>query len=208
MTDHPAFLRAILADPADDTPRLVYADWLDERDDPAEAGMAEFLRLTAAPASADGDVRLRELAAGLDPDWLAVVSKLPVEICAGKWEEWTRAAVRVRFDFVCDRRWEDLRATPDPAVRHCDGCRQDVHYCDSITVARDHARQRRCVAVDLGVIRRDNDLRMPPMGRSTVGVPSRDPDGWRREEELRKPDPVSAERDRRRADRASGERGA
>ena len=30
MTDAPAFFRAIEAEPDDDTPRLVYADWLDE----------------------------------------------------------------------------------------------------------------------------------------------------------------------------------
>jgi uncharacterized protein (TIGR02996 family) len=37
-----AFLRAILAAPDDDAPRLVYADWLDEQDD---ADRAEFIRL-------------------------------------------------------------------------------------------------------------------------------------------------------------------
>jgi uncharacterized protein (TIGR02996 family) len=31
MTDDEAFVRAIVAAPADDAPRLVYADWLDER---------------------------------------------------------------------------------------------------------------------------------------------------------------------------------
>lgn len=41
MTDNP-FLFAILARPADDMPRLAYADWLDERGDTA---LAEFVRL-------------------------------------------------------------------------------------------------------------------------------------------------------------------
>jgi uncharacterized protein (TIGR02996 family) len=31
MTQEDAFLKAILEDPNDDTPRLVYADWLEER---------------------------------------------------------------------------------------------------------------------------------------------------------------------------------
>ncbi len=30
MTDHDALLRAICANSADDTPRLMFADWLDE----------------------------------------------------------------------------------------------------------------------------------------------------------------------------------
>lgn len=41
MSDHVAFLRAIAADPADDTARLVYADWLDDR---GHAARAAYLR--------------------------------------------------------------------------------------------------------------------------------------------------------------------
>lgn len=41
MTDGPLLLAAILANPADDTVRLAYADWLDEND---EAARAEFIR--------------------------------------------------------------------------------------------------------------------------------------------------------------------
>ena len=40
MTEEEAFLEAIRRDPADETARLVYADWLDDRADPR----AEFLR--------------------------------------------------------------------------------------------------------------------------------------------------------------------
>ena len=41
-------LDAILADPADDAPRLVYADWLDEN---GQAERAEFIRLQVALAA-------------------------------------------------------------------------------------------------------------------------------------------------------------
>ena len=41
MSERDGFLRAIAADPADDTVRLAFADWLDERGDRAEA---EFIR--------------------------------------------------------------------------------------------------------------------------------------------------------------------
>jgi uncharacterized protein (TIGR02996 family) len=54
-TDHPeyvALLRAIVADPWDDTPRLVAADWLDEHDQPHRAAFirvqVELARLRAA----------------------------------------------------------------------------------------------------------------------------------------------------------------
>ena len=42
MTHDDAFLQAILETPDDDTPRLIYADWLDEHGDVARA---EFIRL-------------------------------------------------------------------------------------------------------------------------------------------------------------------
>ncbi|MFO0847425.1 MAG: TIGR02996 domain-containing protein [Gemmataceae bacterium] len=49
---HDAFLRAVIADPDDDTPRLVYADWLDEHGDPARA---EFIRVQIDLARMDDD---------------------------------------------------------------------------------------------------------------------------------------------------------
>jgi uncharacterized protein (TIGR02996 family) len=50
MTQDDAFLQAILTEPDDDTPRLVYADWLDEHGDPARA---EFIRVQIALAPLD-----------------------------------------------------------------------------------------------------------------------------------------------------------
>lgn len=41
MTQDDAFLQAIMDNPDDDAPRLIYADWLDERDDPR----GEFIRV-------------------------------------------------------------------------------------------------------------------------------------------------------------------
>src|SRR5689334_1385738 len=42
MPDRDAFIRAIIENPDDDAPRLIYADWLDERGD---AARAEFIRV-------------------------------------------------------------------------------------------------------------------------------------------------------------------
>lgn len=44
-----SFLQHIVADPADDLPRLVYADWLEERGEPR----AEYIRIQVALAGAD-----------------------------------------------------------------------------------------------------------------------------------------------------------
>jgi uncharacterized protein (TIGR02996 family) len=83
MVDNAAFLQAILAAPADDVPRLVYADWLEDRRDPR----AEFLRLDCQltelpptdPAASRLRARLDELALALEPDWVALVRRQPVE---------------------------------------------------------------------------------------------------------------------------------
>jgi uncharacterized protein (TIGR02996 family) len=61
------FLQAIQENPNDPAPRLVYADWLEERGDVR----GEFLRLehqlTQIPQ------RLAQLRAQIDPEWLAAV---------------------------------------------------------------------------------------------------------------------------------------
>ena len=41
MTHDEAFLQAIIDNPDDDAPRLIYADWLEERGDPR----GEFIRV-------------------------------------------------------------------------------------------------------------------------------------------------------------------
>src|SRR4051812_6593207 len=46
MSDHAAFWSAVAAAPDDDLPRLIYADWLDERGDVR----GEFIRLQIAEA--------------------------------------------------------------------------------------------------------------------------------------------------------------
>src|SRR5262245_28195364 len=45
MSDEKALLAVIWEHPHEDTPRLMYADWLDEQGDPAKADRAEFIRV-------------------------------------------------------------------------------------------------------------------------------------------------------------------
>lgn len=48
-----AFLADILAKPDDDLPRLVFADWLDERDGPGDRERSEFIRVQVELAKID-----------------------------------------------------------------------------------------------------------------------------------------------------------
>jgi uncharacterized protein (TIGR02996 family) len=200
MHEEDAFIQTIIADPKDDTARLVYADWLEERGDPVASAKAEFLRVTVETAGLPrrkrkrGRRRLQQLAADLDPPWLAAVSHLDIENCQGKRVgHHSRRSIPIRFDFRCDRGWHQLQSTADPTVRFCDSCRQHVHYCDTITKAREHADEDHCVAVDIGVIRREGDLHpgmMMMLGRMT-------PNQFLREEERLRPDAVSLAREQR-----------
>lgn len=62
MSDHDALLAAILADPADDTARLVYADWLTEN---GQSDRGEFIRveieLARTPPNTEDDERRRSV---------------------------------------------------------------------------------------------------------------------------------------------------
>ena len=75
-----AFLRAVLADPADDAPRLIYADWLDEQGDPRGEFMRVQCRLAELPPGheAVGDLRRREqeLLDSYEPAWRSALPPL------------------------------------------------------------------------------------------------------------------------------------
>ncbi len=174
--DEDDFLRKLLENPTDDTVRLVYADWLDERGDPESQTKARFLRLTVRLNERKKPGRWRTalrdemqpLAAKLPTDWLAVVSRLRIDLCGAKTAGGGLEFGRRQFELVCHRDWAHLMPTDKDGVRFCDECEENVHYCDTIVAARRHARQGHCVAVDLGIIRRGNDL-APARGRMLMG---------------------------------------
>jgi uncharacterized protein (TIGR02996 family) len=94
MNENEAFIRAVVDNPGDDTHRLVYADWLDDRSDPrgpylrAEATWAktpsanEKKRASKlAKAKEDAKKQVSTLAKKVDPVWVARISRPPVGVC-------------------------------------------------------------------------------------------------------------------------------
>jgi uncharacterized protein (TIGR02996 family) len=83
MSDDAAFLAAIKAAPSDDTPRLVYADWLDEQGRPG----SDFLRIECDLAALDPTDytrwllldKMRVASLDLDEAWVAAVSRTSVD---------------------------------------------------------------------------------------------------------------------------------
>lgn len=149
--DERALLDAILADPDDDGPRLVYADWLEERGDER----ATYLRLEIEFRSAADAIErdrveraLRRLRWYAGAEWLAIVARLPIENCP-------------RTD--CPGRWEQLSATDAPEVRRCETCLGIVHHCASFRTTRDRAAERHPVVVNTW-IPRSRPIRFGPNG--------------------------------------------
>lgn len=118
ITNHAGFLEAICADPDDDVSRLVYADWLDEHDDPDRA---EFIRLQIALASSS---IVAERIAREQPERL---NRLALNLLH-HWQEWSGPAAELvpngaRYsDHLTFRRGfiEYVRCTGDAWVRHAD----------------------------------------------------------------------------------------
>jgi uncharacterized protein (TIGR02996 family) len=79
MSDDAGFLAAMKAAPADDTPRLAYADWLDDRHELRAHYLrlqVELVRTWTYTAQNPGLYTLmEELASTLDPGWLAAVRR-------------------------------------------------------------------------------------------------------------------------------------
>jgi uncharacterized protein (TIGR02996 family) len=81
MDPHEAFLQAIVANPDDDMPRLVYADWLEERGDPR----GEFIRLQwtvaqlpAGPERRELEARARYLLGRHEREWLGPIRAMGI----------------------------------------------------------------------------------------------------------------------------------
>jgi uncharacterized protein (TIGR02996 family) len=131
VDDEAAFLRAIAGAPADDAPRLVYADWLDEHGRPERA---EFIRLQcelARPRTAPArrrrlTARVQELLDAHRRRWLGGLAGSPVPwvFRRGFVERLGDGGFfRRRVDYKGDVNWEHLRFFPDGRVL------QDIYEC-------------------------------------------------------------------------------
>jgi uncharacterized protein (TIGR02996 family) len=120
MTDEDAFLAALKANPADDTARLVYADWLDERDQPQKAA---YLRAV---------VDLTRLRGGT-PEYTAAADRL-YAACVDTAADW-RAAAGARFDVVLESFADKVWAIKEVRERTGIGLGQSKALVESAPVA-------------------------------------------------------------------------
>jgi uncharacterized protein (TIGR02996 family) len=139
-SDDKAFIRAILDDPYELTTWLIYADWMDEQDDPR----AEFLRLSVErkqleegdPGIGALEQRLAALRGALDPNWVLVFDTARLANCRGN-----------GWRFVCPLTWNQLTPTDLHDIRICHTCRSPVFFCHTIEEAQLFTTSGQCVAV-------------------------------------------------------------
>jgi len=59
---------------------------------------------------------------------------------------------KVRFEFQCDQRWDELEGDSDhPRRRFCEQCKKNVFLCVNVEEAALRIEQGECIAVDARV---------------------------------------------------------
>lgn len=105
MNEEAALLRAICESPDDDTPRLVFADWLDEQGGAVNAAWAAGIRAQVALARGDTDEALRFQACVFESRYglerLAERLELPAEVGDG-WERGFPFRAAGPYSYLCD----------------------------------------------------------------------------------------------------------
>lgn len=127
-TEH-RFVLQLLDNPDDAEVRLVYADWLEERGEALKAALVRWF------AESREEPELVLVDEDLDPTWLALVSRLAIDRCAGP-----------KLRFQCPEQWSTLEPTDDARVRFCGACERKVYFCATRADIRERARSGDCVA--------------------------------------------------------------
>ncbi|QJW93152.1 TIGR02996 domain-containing protein [Frigoriglobus tundricola] len=113
MTERDALLRAICANPDDDTPRLVYADWLDEHGDRRDRARAGLIR--ASISIHRGIVPTCNRITGDNVTREGLVS--PVKRCRCDWCKLSRRSWMASRSYAGEWRGEALKPIEDERVR-------------------------------------------------------------------------------------------
>ena len=197
-------LHEMIRHPDDPEPRLIYADWLEERGDQR----GEYLRLQTAFATKEesdperrrSKQRLKALREQIDTAWLMAVETADIENCPAS----ETASETVEIKYACPKKWSQLQSTDDETVRFCDECNRHVYHCESVAEAKRYALFGGCVAIDPLEDRQPDDLAQDFAGfLGMMDVPERYSWFAKYEEPLR-PHLPERRRRRRRRRRRSG----
>jgi hypothetical protein len=140
-------LNPFLRSPLDPELRRAYATWLREHDDIRGELLEIAIALDTPDLPRDAAklrVRMRKLAAKVDPFWVRVFSRAAWILNCGAQRD---QPPQVRFATECPKLWEELTPTAEPGVRQCGACNEAVYECRTREEAEAHGAAGRCVAV-------------------------------------------------------------
>jgi uncharacterized protein (TIGR02996 family) len=181
MTAAEAFHRAIVETPEDDTPRLVFADWLEEQGDPASMARAEFIRVQFAlrdlpaddPRRLQMEERERDLRAAHEQTWTAPLRE-QVHLYGWEFRRGFVEAVAVLPDDFPRDAGRPFDLAPVRQVRFLPGARDGLHWRQSVSGLSPVASSpylERVASLDLTNLPVGADLRpvirSPHLGRLT-----------------------------------------
>lgn len=149
--DERSFLILAFDGKLDDAQRLAYANVLEAKDPERAEWIRLEVQLHSRPTN-DTNVHQRygELGRQVGYDFLKIMRRNDVFNCGNAPPE----SRRIRFRFVCDKRWETLHPTDKPDVRHCSVCNEHVHQCTTVPEAETHARAGHCIAVSSDLVQK------------------------------------------------------
>lgn len=213
------YVRAIAQEPSNVEMYDKYKKWLKSEIDrrlkeKSFSSRVDYsLKLRFLEAQDEGKLEeMQRYAAECNPNWLAIVSRPEVINCgrpnpeedeAGQrwwnraksshkeptYQEWKKNHPRFEMEFVCHKKWNEMKPTENRKVRFCEDCKKNVYFCDNIMEARELGQQGCCIGIDVGVKRRKDDLH----GESAIfGRPS--PEYVEENKERALPDRISAKR--------------
>lgn len=142
-TERP-FLLKLFNRQLDDAGRAEYANVLDTRDPKRAEWLRLEMRLQARATNDETEhQRFRELSRAVGYDFLRLMRRNDVLNCGNAVNE----PRRVRFAFICDKRWETLLPTENANERHCNACNMRVYHCSTVNEAQARAVAGHCIAV-------------------------------------------------------------
>jgi uncharacterized protein (TIGR02996 family) len=160
MTVEEAFMAAILATPREDASRLVFADWLEERDDVRGELLRIATELEALEATAPQDMRGRMARVRR----IGQLTRRWREVIRPEHRPWLASLHRGRLqcvgvpDGTCPGSWDRLPVEQDrPFARYCSTCTRWVRLCWSGREATQVRRSHRVVS--LAVVRMETSRR-------------------------------------------------
>jgi hypothetical protein len=143
-------------------------------------------------------VEMQKVAKDCNPNWLAIVSRPEILNCGRpdpeddkNYEQWWKSSQdshreetlaewrenhpHFKMNFVCTKKWNEMKPTENRKVRFCGDCKKNVYFCEDIVEARELGDQGCCIGLDVGIKRSKEERVSDLVGELSIfGTPKAD----------------------------------